>query len=159
MTYPTKQPVFFIYADDDRDDHDILATVIASSSYAYEMRSVYDGNQLISTLIESFPAVQPDFLLIDMNMPKMDGLTTISHLRKHEKYDHIPMFLFSTNCDSIDRQKTTHLRVTGLYNKPVKISDLEKIIEEITRKSLNLKNNYNGDLNQTQRRSESRFRT
>jgi two-component system, response regulator len=127
--------VVFIYADDDPDDHALLRDAIKSSSLIYELWSVYNGEELINFLRENAFELQPAFLIVDLNMPRMDGFTAIKQIRSKLMLASIPVFLLSTSRNDEDKQKAKELGVAGFYTKPVKTNDLKDIIDEMTLKA------------------------
>lgn len=144
-------PVFFIYADDDKDDHEILSTAIKSSVLTYRLKSVYDGDELIKFLSKNITTALPDFLVIDLNMPKVDGFTAIKQIKSETQFENIPIYVLSTSGRLDDRQKAKAYGVTGFYTKPAKLSELRDILEEMALKSLKLKNPKHGDVQKAQR--------
>lgn len=135
----SKKKVFFIYADDDSDDHTFMAEACSRSSVEYEIKSAFDGAELIDFLNEN-PDVAPDFLLVDINMPKIDGLTAIRLLRNKYNFTRAPIFVLSTNRSDEAFQRASEIGVSGCYTKPAEITSLKKIIEDITGKSRELLN-------------------
>lgn len=131
--------VFIIYADDDPDDHLILSEAIKSTSLQCELKSVYNGEELIQYLEENAVITQPTFVVVDINMPKVDGFSAIKHIKTKLKMDSLPIYTLSTSSSDLDKQKASALGVSGFYTKPDRTSDLKNIIKEMvleTRKFL-----------------------
>lgn len=142
MDPETKDRIVFIYADDDRDDHQFLSEAINFSSLQYELKSVYDGSELIQLLSEKSPGWQPKFVLVDLNMPKIDGFQAIHHIKNKLKLDDVPIYVMSTSRSYADMQRTKTLGVAGYFTKPGNIYQLRDILEEIVIKTSKLQNKY-----------------
>ena len=65
----------------------------------------------------------PDFLLIDINMPKMNGLEFLEIVRNREKWKHLKCFIITTSDEDIDRDAANRLGVAGYIVKPFKINN------------------------------------
>jgi CheY-like chemotaxis protein len=65
----------------------------------------------------------PDFILIDINMPKMNGLEFLSIVRGSEKWKHLKCFIITTSDEDVDRDAANRLGVSGYIVKPFKINN------------------------------------
>jgi CheY-like chemotaxis protein len=135
---------YFIIADDDPDDHEFVKEACLSSSIKYEFDSVYDGAQLLERLVPKFskPTAEkkPDFILLDLNMPVLDGFTVLKRLKSEKQIGEIPIFVLSTSNSQKDRDTAKELGVYGFYSKPVKLRILTEIIDEACERSFLMKN-------------------
>ena len=129
-------PLVVIYADDDQDDHETLAEAIKLSSLEFELWSVYDGAELIHLLRDLAPDLSPAFIIVDLNMPKMDGLSAIKCIKTKLNRDSLPIYTLSTSRNPVDRERGKDLGVAGFYTKPIRTTDLKNILEEMAIKSL-----------------------
>ncbi len=87
------------------DEHDIIATKRAwkASQMANPLRIVNNGEECLDYLWRrgaySDPASspRPGILLLDLNMPRMDGLETLLHIRKSEQFRSLPVVMLTTS--------------------------------------------------------------
>jgi CheY-like chemotaxis protein len=138
-----KKTVFFVIADDDTDDHHFVKEACQQSKIHYEIESVYNGLQLRELLLQkgAYKNIQrniPDFILLDLNMPIMDGFAVLERL-KENNLDSIPVYILTTSRSIEDKLRGKSAGVSGFYSKPVKAEELRRIIEEVTVKSLQFK--------------------
>lgn len=78
-----------------------------------------------STLaLESIANVKPDIVLLDIMMPKVDGLEILDGLRNDELLRHIPVVILTGSTDQETKQKALELGATDFLSKPVDPSDL-----------------------------------
>jgi two-component system chemotaxis response regulator CheY len=70
-----------------------------------------------------------DLLLVDINMPVMNGLEFIKKVKDFGTYDHIPIVIVSTEGKEEDTKRGLALGAAGYVTKPVQPSDLHALIE------------------------------
>lgn len=61
---------------------------------------------------------KPDLILMDVSMPQMDGLTTISEIKKREQWRHIPIILITARVQNHEMNQYRHLAIAGVISKP-----------------------------------------
>ncbi len=67
--------------------------------------------------------IKPDIALIDINMPKMNGLEFLSAVRKNETLRDLKCFIITTSDEKIDRMAAKELGVSGYIVKPLKLNN------------------------------------
>ena len=65
-------------------------------------------------------------ILLDINMPRMNGLEFLAEMRREPEFSHIPVFIMTTSNDEIDRAEAQRLNVTGYIIKPLSFDSFEK---------------------------------
>ena len=70
---------------------------------------------------------RPDLVLIDINMPKMNGLELLGHLRKSEEWKNLKCFIITTSEEEVDKTAARELGVSGYIVKPFKRSNTASI--------------------------------
>lgn len=68
----------------------------------------------------------PSIILLDINMPKMNGLEFLAELRHDPEFSHIPVFIMTTSNEETDRMAAQRLNVTGYIVKPLTFDSFEK---------------------------------
>jgi CheY-like chemotaxis protein len=68
----------------------------------------------------------PSVILLDINMPKMNGLEFLTELRREPEFSHIPVFIMTTSNEETDRMAAQRLNVTGYIVKPLTFDSFEK---------------------------------
>lgn len=83
--------------DDDQDDLDMLRMVIENSHETYRMETALNGAEALQKL-EALKALHklPCLIVLDMNMPKMNGKETLKKIKSTYYYRNIPIIIFST---------------------------------------------------------------
>lgn len=72
----------------------------------------------------------PDLILMDWNMPVLDGLQVLEILRKDKRYDAIPVIMLTSESDDANRIKALEAGASGYITKPFTSEDLINTIEE-----------------------------
>lgn len=68
----------------------------------------------------------PSVILLDINMPKMNGLEFLAEIRRDPEFSHIPVFIMTTSNEDVDRMAAQRLNVTGYIVKPLTFDSFEK---------------------------------
>ncbi len=92
----------------------------------YTLYIAYNGKEAMRLLQEKDKAVRPDVILLDLNMPKMNGVEFLRALRQDEALKDLKVFIMTTSADSVDRAATEQLGVSGYIIKPLNYKDNTK---------------------------------
>jgi CheY-like chemotaxis protein len=111
---------YIVYADDDHEDQEVLKEVVAQIDSRLEVVTLDGGQQLLDYLAslkegQSFPCL----VVVDVNMPKMDGIETLRELKSHELYKKLPVIVFSTFDNLLSVQMAQKLGAIDYIKKPV----------------------------------------
>ena len=119
-----KIPVILI-AEDDEDDRMFTKEAFDESLINHEIRFVNDGVELLDYLKRrnkySDPELspRPSIILLDLNMPKMDGREALREIKSDPKLRTIPVIILTTSKAEQDIVKTYDLGVNCFITKPV----------------------------------------
>ena len=115
-----------VYAEDDLDDLFIVKQAFEKHDHIQVVHAP-DGKKALLTLEEMLlQNLLPCLVILDINMPIMNGRETLQEIRKHPRLTNLSVVLFSTSNSSSDAEfARKHDAV--LITKPIEYSDLEKI--------------------------------
>ncbi|MBE7170913.1 MAG: response regulator [Williamsia sp.] len=118
-----------LYAEDDFDDFMILSDAFRAFNEDIELVRAENGLKVIDYLkqIESAGAY-PSLIILDLNMPVMDGKETLTRLKSIEQFSDIPVVIFTTSSDVRDKRILEKYDVP-FYTKPISYQDLKPIVE------------------------------
>jgi len=117
--------------DDDADDRYFLAEAINAVIQPVDIVELTDGLELMQA-IESIPAENNSVVvLLDMNMPKMNGLEVLEALQFNEKYKDIPVMMVSTSQKETLITEAYRLGVRRYFTKPYDMTEYQKMIQQI----------------------------
>src|SRR5881394_1448454 len=90
---PHTQPLIFI-ADDDEDDVSFIASALKEIKEPAMLRHFVNGRELLAELSHGH---LPALVILDLNMPVLDGRSTLKQIRNQPLYDEIPVIVLSTS--------------------------------------------------------------
>lgn len=122
--------VIFFLVDDDSDDQMIFLTALEGISDTIKCEYENDGIKAIEKLNLNQSFI-PDFIFLDMNMPRMNGKECLVEIRKIDRLNHVPTFIYSTSVDSGMVEEVKLLGATDVIIKPTSISVLSAILANI----------------------------
>jgi two-component system cell cycle response regulator DivK len=93
--------------------------------FGYEILEALDGEQGVKLVGERMP----DLILMDIMMPKMDGLEATRIIKANTKTKHIPIIALTSYAMKGDREKTIEAGCDGYLAKPIDIKEVLKTIE------------------------------
>lgn len=130
MTQSLPPKSIVLYADDDPDDIELVHQAFSEYAQNVEIITFEDGIELLN-YIQALDPFQPApcLVIIDINMPRLDGKETLRRLRKLEGFSDIPVVLFSTSTLPMDRDFAKHYNA-GFITKPLFMQQINLIIDQ-----------------------------
>ena len=104
-------------ADDDEDDRYQLARAFRQYSPDCAIHFAQDGLTLLTDIERAQP--QPYLIILDLNMPRLDGFETLEYLRAHPQYQDLPIVILTTSEADVDRQRAKTLGADLFITKPI----------------------------------------
>lgn len=116
-----------LYAEDDPDDVLIVKQAFEHFNEAIEVIDQPDGLEALRCLEELNTAgLLPCLIILDMNMPAMNGREALMKIRTSSKFRHIPVVIFTTSSSKMDQDFVAQWNA-DFITKPVLYSDLEML--------------------------------
>jgi CheY-like chemotaxis protein len=85
-------------ADDDPDDRELLTVAINELAPSYKVLTAFNGEDALEKLAElNSIGHAPCLVILDMNMPVMDGKQTLEIMKNHSHWFHLPVAIFTTS--------------------------------------------------------------
>jgi two-component system response regulator len=125
-----------LIAEDDADDRFLLQTTFAEKGFAEKLEFVNNGIDLL-TYLESVQQVKlpdrryPAFIMLDLNMPKMDGREVLKTIKEHPEFKKIPIIIFTTTKNDDEIRLCYELGANSYVVKPVGFEELLNVLEAI----------------------------
>jgi CheY-like chemotaxis protein len=132
MAFDNHNTQRYIYlADDDSDDREFFADAVMEIDPDVILKEAEDGMYLMDDLLRISPGDLPDFIFLDINMPRKTGLECLEEIRNHENLRVVNVVMLSTSNDPDNIQKAMELGATFYAVKPSCFEKLKSILDEI----------------------------
>lgn len=122
-----------LLVEDSADDEALTLRALARSGIANEVEVVRDGAEALERLIgegsEDRPL--PALVLLDLKLPRIDGLEVLRRLRAHERTTLMPIVILTTSHENGDRLDGYRLRVNSYIRKPVDFRQFAEAIRQL----------------------------
>ena len=127
MEPETKKPVL-LYAEDDLDDFESLKDALEQLTDRHDLVQAKNGTEVVSLLQNEYAEKLPNLIILDLNMPVMDGKEVLAWLKKDEHYRKIPIMVFTTSSREED-VKLCQVHKCTFFRKPTLYRDLLHIAQ------------------------------
>lgn len=132
-----KKTLIILMADDDADDRLLAQDAMHESRVLNELHFVEDGVQLLSYLRGDddfsnrtlYP--MPGLILLDLNMPKMDGREALAEIKADPRLRRIPVVILTTSKAEEDMVKGYDLGAASYITKPVTFDALVELMRTL----------------------------
>lgn len=130
MTQELPPKHLVLYADDDSDDIRFVEEAFAANANNVELVSVSDGVEALAFLndLTMFDA-DPCLIILDVNMPRLNGKETLERIRSLERFEKTPVVLFTTSSLLPDR-KFALQHNAGFVTKPLDSRQMKLITDQ-----------------------------
>ena len=118
------------YADDDPDDLQLVQDSFAQYARNVEVITATDGSQALSYL-DSLSDLDPTpcLIILDVNMPVFDGKQVLARLRQMDRFQQVPVVLFTTSSQPVDQSFASRYNA-GFITKPLSMHQMELITDQ-----------------------------
>ncbi|HEX7378462.1 MAG TPA: response regulator [Pirellulales bacterium] len=152
------KPVTILMADDDADDRLMTKEAFDESRLVNDLRFVEDGVELLDYLqrrgkyADPASSPRPGLILLDLNMPKMDGREALKEIKADPALKSIRVVILTTSKAEEDIYRTYNLSAASYITKPVTFAGMAEVIRTLGKYWLEIvelpgEGNGNGDRN------------
>jgi len=119
-----------LYADDDQDDLDLVLDAFARFTDNVDVITAQDGFEALSYL-KNLPPLDPSpcLIILDMNMPRLDGKETLKKIRSLDRFREVPVVMFTTSSFALDKDFADK-NGAGFITKPLDLKQFSIIAEQ-----------------------------
>lgn len=113
-----------LYVEDNPDNRMLVRRILLSENYGLlEATNAHEALDVLKTK-------KPDLILMDINMPDMDGYTLTAKIKTTPGFERIPILALTANVMRGDKEKTLEAGCDGYIQKPI---DFDELIREVER--------------------------
>ena len=124
-----KRPSIYI-ADDDSDDVFFVERAIRQLDLDISLRHFINGRDLLREL-ESQNGALPSVIVLDLNMPIMDGKETLRNIRRNDELNGLPVVILSTSTYSGEKEECLISGANNYYTKPYSFARYLEIFRQV----------------------------
>ena len=121
---PSEDKGTILYVEDNHDNRMLVRRILLSEGYG-----LIEANNAFEAL-EVIKQRKPDLILMDINMPDMDGYTLTAKIKAMPGFERVPILALTANVMRGDRERTLEAGCDGYIQKPL---DIDQLIKEIER--------------------------
>ena len=136
---PDAGAITILLADDDEDDRLMTRDALRDARLHNDLRFVIDGVDLMDYLhrrgrhAAPSSSPRPGLILLDLNMPRMDGREALEKIKSEPEFRSIPVIILTTSKAEEDIIRTYDLGVNSFITKPVTFLGLVDVMKVFTR--------------------------
>jgi len=131
MKLTKKYSVFIV--DDDEDDRESIKDAFLANKHHYDYVFMKNGDQLLDHLIANPVPHQDSLILLDLNMPGINGRDILKEIKSTENLKPIPVIVLTTSSSEKDKIASYELGANCFVTKPDTYSDLVHIADSIAK--------------------------
>jgi two-component system response regulator len=130
-----RQPI--LLADDDEDDRLLACDALAEAGIRNEVHTVQDGVELLDYLYRRGPYIDPEdsprpgLILLDLNMPRLDGREALESIKQDPALRSIPVVALTTSGHERDIARVYELGANSYIVKPADFAGLTQVMQAL----------------------------
>jgi chemotaxis family two-component system response regulator Rcp1 len=127
-------PIEVLLVEDNPGDVRLTKEVFREANMDIHMHVASDGLEAMAFLRRQGAhahAPRPDLILLDLNLPKMDGREVLIQIKKDERLKVIPTVILTTSHSQADIVKSYQLQANCYLSKPVQLEAFESLVKSI----------------------------
>jgi CheY-like chemotaxis protein len=128
------QPIQVLLVEDSPGDVRLTREAFRETNGAIQLHVAADGVEALAFLSRSgayADAPRPDLILLDLNLPRMDGREVLAQIKSDEAVKTIPTVILTTSDSDVDVRMGYELRANCYLSKPVQLDAFESLIRRI----------------------------
>jgi two-component system, chemotaxis family, response regulator Rcp1 len=124
-----------LLVEDSPGDIRLMQEAFRQTNTSLHLNVVMDGVEAMGFLRREgvyTNAPRPDFILLDLNLPRMDGREVLAHIKGDESLKTIPTVILTTSESETDIVKSYQLQANCYLCKPVQLDEFDSLVKSVT---------------------------
>ncbi|TVR78856.1 MAG: response regulator [Chitinophagaceae bacterium] len=128
-----KRTYNILLVEDNPGDIRIIKEVLSKSRFSTNLITVFDGEDVISYLEQASLKLKsfPDIIILDLNLPKLNGIEVIREIKSKKKFRQIPIIILTSSKSDIDINDAYKNYANSYIVKPINFNDYSENFLEI----------------------------
>ena len=118
-------------AEDDPDDRLMLKEAFEEFNYTKPLVFFEDGEKIMESLKKKRIKLKPNLILLDLNMPKINGNDVLAFVKANKNTKNIPVIILTTSKSEEEKTESLKLGASDFITKPYKFIDMLKIAGDL----------------------------
>lgn len=127
--------IHFLLVEDDDDHAELITLALKRSRMSCQIDRVGDGEQALALLRNEHPfqdAIRPDLILLDLNMPRMNGHEVIEIVKKDAALSMIPIIVLTTSNAEADKVRAYQSHANSYLIKPLNFDQFQGLADKLS---------------------------
>ena len=121
-----------IYVVDDGADYRFLVQQVFTMFLPkYPVRFFADGADLVDALDSLAEEVRPEVMVLDVDMPRLDGFQTLVQLKQHPYWQSVPVVMMTNRMDPEFQQESYRLGASAFVPKPIDLLEIKTVMTQL----------------------------
>lgn len=120
-----------LLVEDDEIDVENVRRAFAETEAPTFITVARDGQQALDLLVSGQVPIDNLLILLDLNMPRMNGIEFLRALRANETFNHLPVVVLTTSDAEPDKVSAYNLNVAGYMLKPITFDDFVTTLDAV----------------------------
>jgi CheY-like chemotaxis protein len=119
-----------LLVEDDLLDQMEVRRTLERKNILHRLKLAKNGEEALALLSESSSEIfngRPDIILLDLNMPKMNGFEFLTNLKSKDEWKDVKVFILTTSDEREDKVAASTLGISGFITKPLKLESPSSI--------------------------------
>ncbi len=120
--------------EDSPGDVRLTQEAFQDANLSVQLHAASDGNEAMAFLKHEgayADSPRPDLVLLDLNLPRMDGREVLAHIKQDENLKTIPTVILTTSDAEADVTRSYELQANCYFTKPVQLDEFENLVKSI----------------------------
>lgn len=122
--------ITFFLIDDDLDDQEFFMLALRDINPEIKCIMAKDGCEALEIIKKNKDFI-PDFIFLDLNMPRVNGKECLVEMKKIEQLKNTPIYIYSTSSTNRDKIEMAELGAKSCIKKPCTIKELVSVLSQV----------------------------
>ncbi|MBN1983566.1 MAG: response regulator [Chitinivibrionales bacterium] len=135
-----EKQIDILIVEDSDDDITLLKELFVKCNSHVRLHVVHDGDEAMRFMYKLdiySAAVQPNLIILDLNLPKVSGQEVLVKVKSDPRFCHIPVIILTTSTSENDINRAYRSNANCYINKPIDLDAFTNVVEMIDRFWLN----------------------
>ena len=125
------EKVDIVIVEDDPNDAELIARVFRKHNMANKIVLLKDGAEVLDFFFGSGASDHPRVVLLDLKLPKVNGIEVLQRLKSHERTKNVPVVVLTSSAENQDIQDAYKFGVNSYVTKPIRFEEFANAVAEL----------------------------